>query len=987
MGMDIIQQLKAVGAGVLFGSSCFALNNPLSVPLEGSMVRYNGAYYAMSAEGSGRMMTSENLVDWSEPVQVLPESVPGPYELAYRNGLFYLYAEGRGLAVSDAPLQPFSKLLRTGISGRQMRLFQDDSGALFSVNRRAGGEGEGEIWLQRYAVPWKTYGKPGLVLDGRRGVWDSIDSSDLGEPDIFAYRGNYYLLYAANHPGPRAGHREVGAAVNENPLRLSNTDKLNDPVLKRNADRLSYHYKTLLPSGEFAPWRARYTTRVPEGDWTAVEYAYSKWRTGEGGFGWPNEIDGAELHSCRTRWDEGDSLWVRREFDLRQGLPKTPVLNIRHEGSVQVFVNGKKVYESAEPAPAYSNIDLTEACEGILREEENVIAVQARVSKEAAYRFLDFGLLDAGELPVEPTVYGLSSPRLVEGPNGFEKWMTYDAWWNGRPGSGLDRVFFYGKELVVDGPTTAASPGYHPAPVPPTFSDSFPAGESVEWAERWDFSGGQWVSAEGALRQRAQQGTAKAFLKQPPRENYLFETGIRFPENGRGSVGVVAWSDGEKDLVVSISPSAKSWSYHIQPGPVVPKKYKLPPAFKVLETPPGAPEAASPLHTLRIVKNGGSFGIELDGINLLPGKPLQTKLIGPGVPGLYTSGSAAEFDGVIYTVGWDEYDEYITGWGAAYDGTPPGGDWELDRDLALAQRSHSQVGRVFKGDLLEQYEFTVNAQLEGLEEGDDRAYGIFPVFTDPENYLKAMIDTQARELVISGQLGGQLIKPVHRSLETKVVHRHLYDKSTAYRDITSWVYELRSESVISGFEVRWLEGAYDYLEQEFFVPPDEMTVKYARLQRGSKPQLWEDGRFYDADEPSPSLPKPGVFNPVKIRPEPGNYIGFGFTTDRRVVVSKSTGKYLRPYSSGETLGSDEKLSSYTSESDTMSRPQEMVIALDVESSYFFRCVKLRDRVIIELNGRPMAEIEGRWPASQVGLITDGQPAFYNGMMLYEIPAE
>jgi len=59
--------------------------------------------------------------------------------------------------------------------------------------------------------------------------------------------------------------------------------------------------------------------------------------------------------------------------------------------------------------------------------------------------------------------------------------------------------------------------------------------------------------------------------------------------------------------------------------------------------------------------------------------------------------------------------------------------------------------------------------------------------------------------------------------------------------------------------------------------------------------------------------------------------------------------------------------------------------VEVESSYFFRCVKLADRVVIELNGRPMAVVEGNWPASQVGLVTEGQPCFFNGITLYHIP--
>ena len=971
-------------AGII--GSALAVDNPLAVPLDGAMVRHNGFYYGMDARTNGQMLVSADLIHWDSPTAVLPENVPGPYELIYRNGFFYLFAQGRGFGISVDPLTPFSKVWKAGLSGEEMRLYQDGSGALFSVNRRVGSKKEGEIWLQGYGAPWKTVGNPKELLDGRRGRWDSLDSAALGEPDLFHYRGNYYLLYAANHPSPRTGLREIGVAMNENPLRLSNVDKLNDPVLTRNADRLSRTYLTILPTGEYAKWRGRYTTKAPEKGWTRPEFKLSGWRTGDGGYGYPFEIGDAQLHACRTKWTS-EQIWVRREFDLPRGIPETPILNLRHEGAVQVFINGKKVYESTTPSVAYSNFDLSESAKGVFREEDNVMAVRARVPKEAPIQFLDFGLYDAEEEPIEPTVYGLNAPRLITGPNGFETWLTYRAWWNGTSGTGLDRVFFFDDELVIDGPTTQATPGYHPPPAKPTFSDLFPDHETLEWAERWTFDGGKWASTNGVMHQQKSDGTAKAYLKRAPAKNYLFEAGLRFAADGKGEVGVVAWSDGEQDLVVSINPAKGTWAYSFEPGNLHPKQFKLPKAFKVVEKPTGVKTAVNPLHQLKIQKNGGYFDVSLNGINLRPSKPIITSCFEAGVPGFYCKNAAAEFDGVTYTVGWDEHDEFITGWGAAADGTPSAGDWAHEPEYGLLQHSHSEVGRAFKGDLLDQYEFTANVQTKELEEGKERLYGVFPVFIDQDNYLKAMIDTRARELVVTGKCEGRELKPIRESLNVQVVHRHLYDKTTAYRDITSWVYGLRSESVISGLDIRWLEGEYDHLRQEFFVPSDDMLVGYAKLQRGRKPNLWDDGRFYDADEPKPVQQRGGIHNRVSIRPVVGNYVGFGLYISSAIVIDSRSGRFLRDYTPGESLGDHEEVADGSSETDTMSRPQETVVSLEVESSYFFRCVKLADRVIIELNGRPMVMVEESWPAAQVGLVTEGQPCFYNGVTLMHLPAD
>ncbi len=964
-----------------------AMDNPIAATVEGSVVRYGGQYHTLGAGTNHMVLTSVDLVAWNTNGPALPAPARGPFDLLYRNGLFYLYAQDQGLAFSPDPLAPFSKFAKTGVAGEQLRLYPDLDGTLLSIYRKLGSKEEGEIWMQPYAAPWQVAGRPKQLLDGRRGMWDSLDSADLGEPDLLHYRGNYYLLYCANHPGPRTGLREVGVAVQERIDRLENADKAANPVLARNTERLARTYGALLPNAEFGKWEARYTFDEPEGDWLAPDYKYSGWRTGDGGFGFPFEVeDSTQLHACRTRWSEG-SIWVRREFSLDGNrMPKTPVLNLRHEGPVRVYLNGRFIHESKSPSTAYCNIDISDAAYGAFRQGANVLAVQSSALPGFPYRFLDFGLSDAGDQPVEPAVYGLDEPCLVEGPNGFEHWLLYQAWWNGRPGTGLDRVFFYDAQMVVDGPTTAATPGYHPPPARPTFSDRFADGISA-WTGRWKPSAGEWMATNGVLRQAAPQGAAKAYLGQSPATHYLFETSFRMPPEGKGSVGVVAWSDGKRDLVIAIQPAARSWSFHVEPGSLLPKRYRLPAGFKLAEAPPRAEAPSAPLHRLRIMKNGGNFEVLLDGALLTAERPLVTELAGPGVPGLYCADSVAEFDGVTFTAGWDEFNETINAWGAAADGTPVGGEWKHDPAAGLEQRRHSETGRAFKGDLLDQYEFCVSARLEELEEGKERLYGIFPVFANRDNYLQAMIDTRERKLLVTGRLGGRAIAPLERPLARSIPVRHLYDTETSYRNIAAWVFPLRSESLVSGLSIRWLEGKFEHLRQEFFVPGDDLVVRYANLEPERDPILWSDSRFYKADEPKPQIQQPGILNPIAIRPQKANYMGFGLFRSTIFVADADTGRFLRPYTPGETLGPNEAIGGSTYESDTPSRPQETLIHVEVESSYFFRCVKLADRVLIELNGVPMAVVPGAWPPSQVGLVTEGQPCIYNGMTLMHLPAE
>ena len=67
----------------------------------------------------------------------------------------------------------------------------------------------------------------------------------------------------------------------------------------------------------------------------------------------------------------------------------------------------------------------------------------------------------------------------------------------------------------------------------------------------------------------------------------------------------------------------------------------------------------------------------------------------------------------------------------------------------------------------------MNVQTEELEEGDERLYGVFPVFADKDNFLQAMIDTRGRQLIVTGKLRGRELKPITKSLQHQFSRRHL----------------------------------------------------------------------------------------------------------------------------------------------------------------------------------------------------------------------
>jgi hypothetical protein len=105
---------------------------------------------------------------------------------------------------------------------------------------------------------------------------------------------------------------------------------------------------------------------------------------------------------------------------------------------------------------------------------------------------------------------------------------------------------------------------------------------------------------------------------------------------------------------------------------------------------------------------------------------------------------------VIYTIGWDEYDSGIQSWGASTGGAPTVGSWTYSSG-GITQSLTGGINRIFKGDLMPQYEFSAQVTKSGSVDG---SMGIMPVAIDSSNYLGAEIDLAADKLFIYGLNNG-----------------------------------------------------------------------------------------------------------------------------------------------------------------------------------------------------------------------------------------
>ena len=58
--------------------------------------------------------------------------------------------------------------------------------------------------------------------------------------------------------------------------------------------------------------------------------------------------------------------------------------------------------------------------------------------------------------------------------------------------------------------------------------------------------------------------------------------------------------------------------------------------------------------------------------------------------------------------------------------------------------------------------------------------------------------------------------------------------------------------------------------------------------------------------------------------------------------------------------------------------------METPGSFNLRAVKLKDRVILFVNGQQRLEIGGSWPASQVGLTSEGLACHFSGLTQFRI---
>ncbi|GHU98781.1 beta-galactosidase [Bacteroidia bacterium] len=162
--------------------------------------------------------------------------------------------------------------------------------------------------------------------------------------------------------------------------------------------------KILMADAQVKPQKWYYTTQKPAGDWFGETSAPKGWQVGEAPFGIA-QPEGVLSYSYferedpanrrNTLWNTRD-IWIWREFDLQSAVVD-PVVRIRYDEQLEVYVNGQRVADSDNRSAHYYHVDLYPVDKNLLKKGRNTVAIHATrrlKPKVSLSQILDAGVID-----------------------------------------------------------------------------------------------------------------------------------------------------------------------------------------------------------------------------------------------------------------------------------------------------------------------------------------------------------------------------------------------------------------------------------------------------------------------------------------------------------------------------------------------------------------------------------------------------------------
>lgn len=858
--------------------------------------------------------------DWTQGPSAGDDQIHAS-DIHYINGLFHHYWSvnywGKdqhvvhiGHATSPDILGPYQEPNKQEWFANRIdpHLFVDDDGKqyLYMVKFTEGNT----IWARPMKDPFSFAGDPHYLISSLPNSWETMDHRVAEGPWVIKYRNKYYLTYNANHTSTNWGNYSLGVAEADSPLGFNQGNKYSHPVLQSNQIAIEENFVDLLGSYQDSSSSFWYTFDQPEKDWKDHHFSPTSWNKGKLGFG-SDRVENSTTRRVNTMW-KSSVLYARQTLYLKEKPSKNLVLRMHHDGDTKVWINGGLVYDGK--GKQYRNWPLDEKSLPQLNNGANVIAIQS--SKGERSSFLDVALLDMENQESDEILFSPGQPNLLRGPNGFEWWLIYMANKNAdKRGQYINRVHFYNKKLVVEGITGKNTQGYHPAPSSPTFRDLFNDGQTDLDSLKWGNIEGEWVTSNKEAIQAGAE-ISQALIKSIPAKHYLFEVGIRGKKSNR-KAGIFAWwQDKNHWLKVVLDPEQKEWAYLLKDGEKEERfAFPLPDDFNY-----------QVYHSLKVEKNATRFTIKIDGIPA-PHHPeiFIDSFLGKGLPGIYTEGPAT-FDGIIYTIGWDEFDEKITGWQPLPNQRDIKEIWSVsEKGLMLSETIGESA--LFKGDELNEYELSLQ-----ITSGRGIA-GVYPIYVDAHNFVKAAFDFDNQTLVISGKKNGRKLDTRTMGLEG----RHSYYADIRYSDFIEKHFTFETPTYIKGIKL----NKTPHQQPDTIIDAISERVNIFYKNEGH----WQPLTSYRESYSSHPSFQEISFEPIRAE-------GLKFVNRE----SEDLNYYIYKIGTHEVY----------------------------KDSFNLKVVRIKDAVIFVVDGKKVMELKVEFPASKVGIHSTQGGTTFNGITQFHL---
>lgn len=884
------------------------INNPvLPGVADAGVIKFNGKYYIGGVYTNGDFYSSTDLVNWSGPFHVVDmdnEWTAGTRagnnqihanDMIYLNGTFHLYwsvnhwGKDKHIvhiahAESDDILGPYHEPEKDQWMDSRIdpQVFKDDDGKLYMYMVRF--TDGNTIWVRPMKDPRTFDGHPSYLFASLPGTWETMDSRVEEGPWVIKYRGKYYMMYNANHTGTEWGNYQLGVAEADSPLSFNHGSKYPYPLLLSNQTVLEEKYTDVLRFGETYMPEFNYTTSQPQGNWHSIDYNDASWQQGKGGFA-SDLIEGSTTRYQGTVWDS-PAIYLRKTFSINPAETGNLALRVMHDGDTRVYLNGTEIYKKTGADYALYNLNKKDCA--ALKKGKNVLSIE---SKKGRRNYINVSLFDIKDETADDILFSPGQPNILRGPNGFEWWLVYMANKNQEKRSQyINRIYFHHKTMHADGITASHTKGYYPEPTKATYSCT------------------QAFSLES--------GSQKLFTQESaPATSYLFEAGVKTSS----TAGVIAWWSDENNWIKVGLNATGDW--HVQQntnGKITTQTHALPSDFRF-----------GVYHKLTVERNVTDFFIRIDDQPAPGTQPvLKTNLTQEGIPGVFSEKGKSTFDGLLHTIGWDEFDHNITAWGNTIAGGQQQGTSEIGQQ---GLTTSSPLFKAFKGDVLSQYEFS----LQVTNEVESGKVGAYPVYINKDNHVCVYLDFTKQHLVI---------EQTERGKTTTTETFSLADWKTQYADIkyTDFIekgYTFRYPVWIDGIRLnRLASGETDVFINNMF---DKLSVEYKK-----------DGKWIAVPVSQTKIAEHPMYNEAVF--------ARAIKTDALRFINKDP--------------KDERVYIYKI------RTKELF-----KTSYNLRFVKKEGQLYVFADGNLVTRMKINSVPSQVGLYAEDATASFNGIMMYHIP--